>query len=79
MLQGKILVCYAAFVLPRIGLFSGTETCDSLFQNNENESSLAYTDIFLSFLLSFWKTVLRNLHFDDQSKQAVFFFRHGVS
>jgi len=50
MLQGKIMVCYAAFVLPHIGLFSGT---DSLFQNNENELSLAYTDIFLSFLLSF--------------------------
>jgi len=48
MLQGKIMVCYAAFALLHIDLFSNTEMCDSLFRNNENESS--YTDIFVSFL-----------------------------
>ena len=48
MLQGNILVCYAAFVLLHIALFSSTEMCDSLFRNNENESFLAYsTQIFL--------------------------------
>ena len=36
MLQGNILVCYAAFVLLHI--------------DNENGSFLAYTDIFVSFL-----------------------------
>ena len=43
-------MCYAAFVLPHIALFSSTEMCDSLFRNNENESFLAYTDISASFL-----------------------------
>jgi len=43
-------VCYAALVLLHIDLFSSTKMCDSLFQNNENESSLAYTDIFVLFL-----------------------------
>ena len=50
MLQGNILVCYAAFVLLHIDLFSSTEMCGSLIQNNENESSLAYTVIFVPFL-----------------------------
>ena len=45
MLQGKILVCYVAAVLLQLDLFSSTEMCASLFRNNENESSLAYTDI----------------------------------
>ena len=42
-----VLCC---FCLLHIDLFSSTEMCGSLFQNNENESSLAYTDIFVSFL-----------------------------
>jgi len=50
MLKGNILVCYAAFVLLHIDLFCSSEMCDSLFRNNETESSLAYTDIFVSFL-----------------------------
>jgi len=50
MLQGKLLVCYAALVLLQIDSFSSTEMGDSLFRNNENESSMAYTDIFVSFL-----------------------------
>ena len=37
-----------------LALFSSTEICDSLFRNNENESSLAYTDIFVSFLKSLY-------------------------
>ena len=41
-----VLCC---FCLLHINLFSSTEMCGSLFQNNENESSLAYTDIFVSF------------------------------
>ena len=50
MLQGKILVFYAAFVLLRNELLTSTETCDTLFRTNQNESSLAYTYIFVSFL-----------------------------
>ena len=51
MLQGNILVCYAAFVyFISIYLAVLKSRCGSLFQNNENESSLAYTDIFVSFL-----------------------------
>jgi len=46
MLQGKIMVCYAAFVLLHIDLVSSIEMCDSLFRN---KSSLAYTDIFYGF------------------------------
>ena len=45
MLQGKILVFYAAFVLLRSDLFTSTETCDSLFRNDENR--LWLTQIFL--------------------------------
>ena len=50
MLQGKILVSYAAFVLLRNHLPTSTETCDTLFLTDQNESSLAYTYIFVSFL-----------------------------
>ena len=49
MLQRKIMVCYAAFVLLHIDLSSSTEMCESLFRNNDNESSLAQTDIFYGF------------------------------
>ena len=47
MLQGKILVFYSAFVLVRNDLLTSTETCGTLFRTNQNESSLAYTDIFV--------------------------------
>ena len=50
MLEGKILVSYAAFVLLRNYLPTSTETCDTLFLTDQNESSLAYTYIFVSFL-----------------------------
>jgi len=43
MLQGKILVFYATFVLLRSDLLTSIETCITLFQPNQNESSLAYT------------------------------------
>jgi len=54
MLQGNILVCYATSVLIHINLLSSAEMCDSLFRNDENESSLAYTDFFVFFLLGLY-------------------------
>ena len=50
MLQGNILVCYAAFVFAfvvlHVDLCSSTEMCG----NNENELTQAYMDFFVSFL-----------------------------
>ena len=43
MLQGKILLFYST-----VGLLRSIETRDSLFRTNQSESSLAYTDIFVS-------------------------------
>ena len=42
MLQKKILVLYVTFVLLHSDLLTSTETCDTLFRTNQNESSLAY-------------------------------------
>ena len=50
MLQAKLLAVYATFVLLRCDLLTSTETCDTLFRTNQNESSLSYTGIFVSFL-----------------------------
>jgi len=51
MLQGKIVVFYVYVTIGflRIDLFTSSKTCDSLFRNNENESSLDYTEILYRF------------------------------
>ena len=44
-------------------LFSSTEMRGSLFQNNENESSLAYTDILYRFYEAYISELILRLFF----------------
>ena len=55
MLQGNILVCYAAFVY-FISIYLAVLKCVVRYFKilKENESSLAYTDIFVSLLWSLY-------------------------